>query len=86
MELTVTESSDSSLGSAMLAGVAMGVFASFDEAAEKCIHTKMKITPNPENTKIYNEIFEEGRKGDHPGEVRGNHCFRNQDLGQDRSG
>lgn len=59
MELTVTQSSDSSLGSAMLAGVAMGIFESFDEAVEKCIHTKRKVTPNPENTKIYNEIFEE---------------------------
>ena len=59
MELVITESSDSSLGSAMLAGVAMGVFASFDEAVEKCIHVKRRVTPNPENTKIYNEIFDE---------------------------
>lgn len=59
MELEITESSDSSLGSAMLAGVAMGVFASFDEAEEKCIHVKRRVTPNHENTVKYNEIFEE---------------------------
>ncbi|MBQ9162515.1 MAG: xylulokinase [Clostridia bacterium] len=59
MELEITESSDSSLGSAMLAGVAVGAFDSFDEAVKKCIHVKCRVKPIPENTKRYNEIFEE---------------------------
>lgn len=48
---------DSSLGSAMLAGVATGVFASHQEAANKCIRIKDEILPNPESTAFYAERF-----------------------------
>lgn len=59
MELVLTESSDSSLGSAMLAGIAAGVFKNPQEAVEKCIK-KIGITyPNAENTEKYQKIFEE---------------------------
>ena len=57
IELRITESSDSSLGSAMLAGVACGVFASAREAAEKCVKDLRTVKPDPQNTARYGEIF-----------------------------
>lgn len=55
--LYTTESSDSSLGSAMLAGIAAGVFASPEDAVKKCI-VKANITePIAENTAKYREVF-----------------------------
>ncbi len=62
LTLRVTESADSSLGSAMLAGIAMGVFKSPCDAVEKCVKFKSVTTPNPENTKKYREIFKEYKK------------------------
>lgn len=59
MELTITESSDSSLGSAMLAGVAVGVFASPRAAVNKCIKPISVVKPNLENTSRYAQLFEE---------------------------
>lgn len=59
MELTKTVSSDSSLGSAMLAGVAMGVFSSPQEAVKACIKEESVTVPIAENTKEYEKIFEE---------------------------
>lgn len=59
MELTLTESSDSSLGSAMLAGVAIGVFASPEAAVKKCIKPIGVTKPNPENNAKYEKLFEE---------------------------
>lgn len=57
LSLNITESSDSSLGSAMLAGIACGVFSSPEEAVAKCIKPIKTVTPNPENTEKYREIF-----------------------------
>ncbi len=57
--LTTAESSDSSLGSAMLAGIAMGVFESPQDAVKKCVKIKSTTTPNPENTEKYRKIFNE---------------------------
>ena len=59
MELVKTVSSDSSLGSAMLAGVAMGVFASPQEAVKACIKAESITVPIAENTVKYEQIFEE---------------------------
>lgn len=59
LELSVTVSSDSSLGSAMLAGVAMGIFKNPSEAVEKCIKIKSTVIPNKENTKKYHTLFKE---------------------------
>lgn len=56
--LRITESSDSSLGSAMLAGVACGVFANAREAAQKCVKALRTVEPNFENTERYSKIFE----------------------------
>ena len=58
MTLRVTESSDSSLGSAMLAGVALGVFKDAKEAVSLCIKEKSITVPCPENTEKYRKIFE----------------------------
>jgi 2-C-methyl-D-erythritol 4-phosphate cytidylyltransferase len=59
MELVKTVSSDSSLGSAMLAGVAMGVFASPQEAVKACIKAESVTAPIAENTKQYETILKE---------------------------
>ncbi len=59
MELVKTVSSDSSLGSAMLAGVAVGVFASPQEAVKKCIRIESITSPIPENTEQYETILKE---------------------------
>ena len=60
--LKTTESSDSSLGSAMLAGIAVGVFKDAANAAEKCVKQADITYPNPENTAKYREIFKTYKK------------------------
>jgi len=59
IELNVTVSSDSSLGSAMLAGLAVGVFKTPEDAVEKCIKVKSSVKPIKENTEKYEKLFEE---------------------------
>lgn len=59
MRLRTTESSDSSLGSAMLAGVAAGVFESPEQAVALCVREKDVVDPIPENTRLYAELFED---------------------------
>ena len=60
--LKTTQSSDSSLGSAMLAGVAVGVFKDAKSAAALCVKPKDIIYPNAENTAKYRKIFEKYKK------------------------
>ncbi len=60
--LKTTESSDSSFGSAMLAGIAVGVFKDAKEAVNKCVKVKDTVEPNPENTAKYLEIFKTYKK------------------------
>ena len=60
--LRTTESSDSSLGSAMLAGIALGVFRDAKEAAAICIKEKNITYPIKENTEKYKKIFERYKK------------------------
>ena len=50
--------SDSSFGTAMLAGVAAGVFSDFEAALEKCTEVKSFTEPNPENAPKYEKLFE----------------------------
>ncbi len=57
--LNITDSSDSSLGSAMLAGLSVGVFGDAEDAVKKCIHINKTVYPNMENHKRYSELFEE---------------------------
>lgn len=63
--LNVTESADSSFGSAMLAGIAVGVFTDAKDAVEKCVKKLATVTPNPENTAQYARLFEEYQKIHH---------------------
>ena len=58
MTLKTTTSGDSSLGAAMLAGVATGVFADGADAVRKCVKEKEITEPNPANTEKYAEVFE----------------------------
>ena len=55
--LKTTQCSDSSLGSAMLAGIATGVFHDAADAVSKCVKEKDIVYPNKENTEKYREMF-----------------------------
>ena len=59
--LTSTVDNDSSLGSAMLAGVATGIFADFQESVDKCVAVADVVTPIPENVEIYDKGFKSYR-------------------------
>ncbi|MBQ7109276.1 MAG: xylulokinase [Clostridia bacterium] len=54
--------SDSSFGSAMLAGLAIGIWKTPMEALEKCNETLSETVPNRENTEKYNKQFEKYKK------------------------
>ena len=55
--LTCTQNNDSSLGSAMLAGVACGMFESYGDSVAKCVRVSGEVTPVPENVEIYERGF-----------------------------
>jgi len=55
--LLKTLTDDSSLGSAMLAGVATGVFGSYEESVEKCVRKDCEVVPNPANSEVYDQGF-----------------------------
>ncbi len=57
MKFIEKQYSDSSLGSAMLAGVAAGLFKDYKEAAEKCNHVVSETVPNMENNAKYRKLF-----------------------------
>ncbi len=57
LPLKKAQCDDSSLGSAMLAGVACGVFASFEESVEKCARPDRIYEPDPENVAVYERYF-----------------------------
>lgn len=59
--LVTAKSSDSSLGAAMLAGVAAGIFGSCEDAVERCVRQKEIIVPNPNNTLFYRKRYERYR-------------------------
>lgn len=56
--LRTTKSSDSSLGSAMLAGVAIGVFRDYADAVSKCVKIKTVFTPDLEVSARYQQQFD----------------------------
>ena len=55
--LQKAQKDDSSLGSAMLAGVACGVFRDYEESVERCVRLDCMALPDPENVKKYEEGF-----------------------------
>ena len=57
IEMTKTKNNDSSLGSAMLAGVATGIFGSHEESVAKCVAVESVIKPNLENYRKYEKGF-----------------------------
>ncbi len=60
--LVQAENSDSSFGSAMLAGVAAGVFSDLNYAVTRCNKFISRTEPNSENTKLYADIFKRYKK------------------------
>lgn len=55
--LVRTQSSDSSLGSAMLAGIAVGVFRDAEDAVSRSIKIKDEFAPDPARTEAYARVF-----------------------------
>ena len=60
--LVTKQRSDSSFGSAMLAGIATGVWSSPKEALNMCNRTISETVPNEENFLKYNKFFEKYKK------------------------
>ena len=58
IELVKKNNSDSSLGSAIMAGVKAGVFASYEDALAKCTVEEGRTVPNPENGAVYAKLYE----------------------------
>ena len=61
VSFTVATSGDSSLGSAMLAGVAAGVFADEKEAAARCARSSGTVSPDPADHETYLALWREYR-------------------------
>ena len=57
MKLKEMKYADSSLGSAMLAGIAAGVFKNPEDAVAKCNEIISETTPNSKNTMEYRKLF-----------------------------
>lgn len=62
LELIKTTNADSSLGSAMLAGVSVGLFDSFEKSVESCVKHDARIVPNYKNNKVYDKQFKTYKK------------------------
>ena len=57
MPLQRMHSDDSSIGSAMLAGVAVGAFADHRDAVRKCVRVTGVTEPDPEGAEFYGTRF-----------------------------
>ena len=57
IKLVRCRESDSSFGTAMLAGVAAGLFSSFESALAVCNSVESYTEPNPENTEQYELLY-----------------------------
>lgn len=55
--LVCTQDNDSSLGSAMLAGVAVGMFRDYADSVAKCVRISSQCEPIMENVKVYEAGF-----------------------------
>ena len=58
IELVKKNNSDSSLGSAIMAGVASGIFSSYEDAISKCTVEECRTSPNAENSAVYAKLYE----------------------------
>ena len=61
IRLTVKKYSDSSFGTAMLAGVAAGIFSSFDAAVRLCNREISETVPDPAKHELYGKVFQRYR-------------------------
>ena len=57
LKLTEMKYADSSLGSAMLAGIAVGIFENAEKAIEICNEVVSETMPDSENTEKYKAVF-----------------------------
>jgi len=57
LEVVKPMTDDSSFGSALLAGIGINVYSSFDEAVKKCVRIEKRIKPNLKNHEKYNSYF-----------------------------
>jgi xylulokinase len=55
--LTTTNEEAATLGAAILAGKAVGLYSSVEEAAEQMIQIKERFEPNPANRAVYDDTF-----------------------------
>ena len=55
--LAKAERDDSSLGAAMLAGVACGIFPDFEESVKRCVRISSVTQPDPKNAELYEYGF-----------------------------
>ena len=55
--LTTTNEEAATLGAAILAGKAVGLYSSVEEAAGKMIQIKERFEPTPSNRAIYDDVF-----------------------------
>jgi len=58
MPVMVPKAGDASFGTALIAGVGVGLFPDARSAAEMCVQLEESITPDPENTEKYRKYFE----------------------------
>ncbi len=56
--VTTTNEEAATLGAAILAGKAVGIYKTVEEAANQMVHIKEQFEPNIENFQIYGEAFE----------------------------
>jgi len=55
--VTTTNEEAATLGAAILAGKAIGLYSSVEEAAEQMIQIKQRFEPNPSNRLVYDEAY-----------------------------
>src|SRR5262245_45309516 len=55
--LTTTNEEAATLGAAILAGKAVGLYSSVEEAAERMVQIKERFEPNPANRAVYDDTF-----------------------------
>ena len=55
----IVPSSDTAttLGAAILAGVGTGIYRDYEEAVSLTVHETRRHEPNPENMKIYDDVY-----------------------------
>lgn len=57
MRLLRPISGDASFGSALIAGVGIGIFKSLREAVDSCVKTESSVEPDPKRHELYEEFF-----------------------------